>query len=357
MRCFMAIKIGSWLISLVYADRVSGLERVTLEVHKSLAKLRNNDESLFGVLPNGHKVERGFPKHPELNHDFLIKSKHVEAKDVDVLWLNSINPTGFIDIYEAKKSGLRVVTPIFDLFPLQYPEFFIDDSKSLGSFKFWLTWILRISDVLVFTSKSQLELFKTYGFEFHGNIEVIELGASIDGPVFPSVDRDKFALLAVSTIEPRKCYNEILDAFDILCALGFPVTLDIVGRYGWKQENVRARILEHSEFGRSLRWHQNCSDQELEGIYRRTSVSIIASVDEGWGIALEEGLRHGHKLVVRDIPIFKQRKNTNIYYFKSDESLAEKISSVFDKSFKKLENRRTMSNFTEEVLLLMRTLK
>jgi len=342
------IKIGSWVYSLLTADRLSGIERTALEIHACFIRLLRSESLLLGVLPTGAKIPDKFPIYEEIREDKILQSKHGQLGEIDVLWLNSLNPTGFLEILEERKRGLKVVSLVHDLLPLKYPEWF--DKESIKYFKLWLMMVLKISDVLIFTSNIQLDEFKMRNFNFKGRVEVIGLGASIKGPVLPSRTRGSLALLAVSTIEPRKGYQDILEAYDILNALGYPVTLDIVGRYGWEQEELMGRILNHPELGRSLTWHNDCSDLQLTEIYRRTSITIMASFDEGWGLSLEEGLRHGHKIVARDIPIFRQRENTNIFLFNEVNPLIEQILKASKEPFKPLASRRTMQNFTEQLL-------
>lgn len=348
------IKIGSWVYSLLCADRLSGIERTALEVHACFSRLLSPESLLVGILPTGPNIPAKFPIYEEIRRDKLLQSSYANLGDIDVLWLNSLNPTGFSEIVEEKKRGLKVVSFVHDLFPLKYPEYF--DKESIRYFKLWLLMTLKISDVLIFSSNVNLDDFKMRNFNFKGRVEVIGLGASIDGPVLPSRTRSSLALLAVSTIEPRKGYQDILDAYDILNALGYPVTLDIVGRYGWGQEELKNRILNHPELGRTLTWYNDCSDQQLTEIYRRTSVTIMASFDEGWGLSLEEGLRHGHKIVARDIPIFRQRESTNVFFFNEDNPLIEQIVKAFREPFKPIASRRTMQDFTEQVLEVIRDL-
>ena len=348
------IRLGSWIYSLVLADRLSGLERTTLEVHTCFTKLLNSDDFFAGVLPDGLEIPAQYPIFEEIRNDKLLQSTYAKLSDIDVLWLNGLNPQGFSQIMDERKRGLKVVSLVADLFPLKYPEYFI--SEFLNSFKVWILMTLKISDVLVFTSEFQLQFFKMLNFKFEGRVEVIGLGASVAGPVFPCRTRNSHALIAVSTIEPRKGYQEILDAFDVLIAFGYPITLDIVGKYGWNSPKLKERILNHSEFGKTLFWHTKCSDQELTEIYRRTSISIMASYDEGWGLALEEGLRHGHKVIARDIPIFRTRENTNVFFFNREKPLVEQIIKNLEEPFKPLVSWRTMHDFTAQVLQIMREL-
>ena len=80
-------------------------------------------------------------------------------------------------------------------------------------------------------------------------IEWIHLGSDFDKSsnltgipeeadiIFKAIE-SKITFLAVSTIEPRKMYDQILDAFDILWDKNQDISLVIVGRNGWKTEKL-----------------------------------------------------------------------------------------------------------------------
>jgi glycosyltransferase involved in cell wall biosynthesis len=348
----MLAKLGIWLPPLILADRLSGIEKVGVEFQKVVSMSKLSGQRILGVAQTGFEIPYGFPRFEEIRRSQLIKSKVNTVWEVDVLWISGLNPMGFLEIIEARKKGLKVVSSIYDLFPLQYPELF--PREFLKSFKVWLLLTLRVSDVLVFTSQDQINFFYSLGFDFSGSTKLVSLGASVEGPIFPSKDRNPYGILAVSTIEPRKCYGEILDSFETLAALGYPVTLTIVGQYGWEEERVKKRILNHKEFNKSLFWEEHCSDQNLTELYRKNSISVLASKNEGWGFALEEGLRHGHKVVARDIPIFRARENENIKYFDHfDHSLTDQLIEVFETDFVPINDLRTLFHFGEELISIM----
>jgi glycosyltransferase involved in cell wall biosynthesis len=356
MKFSMEFKVGSWLYHLIHADRLSGVERVGLEMHKCFVELMNEKGSFVGVCPKDFSASPNFPKYLEVAKDSLISSKIETVQDVDFLWLNSLNSSGYIEIAKARKHETKVLAMIYDLFPIMYqkemPKLFVD------RFKIWLMLTLNASDYLVFTSEEQLSYFNSLNLNYSGGKTVIGLGASISGPVFPSKIRNPFGLIAVSTIEPRKCYEDILDTFDILRAFGYPITLDIVGRHGWGQEEICNRIRKHEEFGKSLVWHSNCDDSSLLEIYKRTSISIVASKNEGWGLSIEEGIRHGHKVVARDIEIFRSRNNPNIYFFDDrSQPMADTIIQAVETEFIGLTNQRTMMDFSKDLLNLMISMK
>ena len=105
---------------------------------------------------------------------------------------------------------------------------------------------------------------------------------------------DKPFMLSVGTIEPRKNVTALLDAADGLRArFGEALPrLVIVGGYGWKAAEVRARLESGSRNG-TLLWLENLSDGDLGVLYRNALFTVMPSHGEGWGLAVQESLALG----------------------------------------------------------------
>ncbi len=91
-------------------------------------------------------------------------------------------------------------------------------------------------------------------------------------------------ILAVGTIEPRKNYATLLDAYQQLRAeLGDrSPQLVIVGQTGWMSEEVCRRLATAASRG-ELRWIQNITDLELARLYQNASLFTYLSLYEGFG--------------------------------------------------------------------------
>jgi glycosyltransferase involved in cell wall biosynthesis len=96
--------------------------------------------------------------------------------------------------------------------------------------------------------------------------------------------------LAVGTIEPRKNYGIVLDAFEALRADHPAAGLVIVGRPGWHDDLLLER-LRASPVG--VTWRNDVSDGELDELYRGAQAVVVASVTEGFGLPVIEALAHG----------------------------------------------------------------
>ena len=96
-------------------------------------------------------------------------------------------------------------------------------------------------------------------------------------------------VLFVSTIEPRKNLEVLLDAFARLRARGaYDGALVVVGRVGWKSESIIPRLrapgVHHLDY---------VPPTQLASIYRHAELFVFPSIYEGFGFPLLEAMAYG----------------------------------------------------------------
>ncbi len=119
----------------------------------------------------------------------------------------------------------------------------------------------------------------------------------------------------VGTVEPRKGYQQVLRAFELLWKTGNKFNLIIVGKQGWHMEEFAEELQNSPHLNQMLFWPSNVSDEFLEKIYASSTCLIAASIDEGFGLPLIEAAMHKLPIIARDIPIFREVAGENAYYF------------------------------------------
>jgi glycosyltransferase involved in cell wall biosynthesis len=106
-------------------------------------------------------------------------------------------------------------------------------------------------------------------------------------------------VLAVGTIEPRKNYLRLLGAFRGLSEqprfAGWKLVL--VGRAGWKFENIQAEI----RCTPGAIWAGRLSHEELAAAYQHASVFAFPSLYEGFGLPVAEALSFGLPVVTSNV--------------------------------------------------------
>jgi glycosyltransferase involved in cell wall biosynthesis len=140
------------------------------------------------------------------------------------------------------------------------------------------------------------------------------------------------SILMVGTIEPRKGYAQALSAFEQLWKEGRDVNLVIVGKTGWKTEDLVLRLRKHPEAGKRLIWVENASDEILFAMYDAVNGLLMASEGEGFGLPIAEAAQFRKPILARNIPVFREVAEGNALYFTgtTGKDLAAAISAWFD---------------------------
>ncbi|WP_343669757.1 glycosyltransferase [Paraburkholderia heleia] len=254
---------------------------------------------------------------------------------------------------EYRDFGVHLYFLVHDILPVRIPEVFPPGARE--SFERWLN-VVACFDGAVCVSKAvadDLTRWRTeHGLDANGRsfaVAVSHHGADVQNSA-PSGGRpsnaeqtlDAFrarpSFLMVGTLEPRKGYSQVLDAFEHLWNSGVDVNLVVVGREGWKglPEEMRRdipatvnRLTNHPQKGRRLFWLSDISDEYLDEVYASCVCLISGSYGEGFGLPLIEAANHSTPLLLRDIPVFREVAGEHAVYFTSSngEELAAAVQA------------------------------
>ena len=246
---------------------------------------------------------------------------------------------------KMRNHGVNVQFVVYDLLPILLPQHTVKGASEAHSE--WLK-IVSHSDGLACISKSvanelkawlQRQAIKT---SKHFEVSWFHLGAD------PEIDLSKQleslepnaievlqamaakpSFLCVGTLEPRKGHTQVLDAFEQLWLDGVDINLILVGKQGWKVEELIVRLQNHPEKNKRLFWFDGVSDHHLSQIYQSCSCLIAASEGEGFGLPLIEAAHYGIPILARSIPVFQEVAGENAFYFEG--SLPQHLVSTIKK--------------------------
>lgn len=237
-----------------------------------------------------------------------------------------------------KRGGMALHFVVYDLLPLTHPAGFT--GARVRHLQRWARVLAVFADSLLCISlavRGDMERWlgqSAHLVEDELPLRVIPLGGDLPraGPhVEPGaavrviVDqlRPYPWILMVGTVEPRKCYAQVLDALECLWSQeGSAIALVIVGHAGWKTEVLQQRISAHPQLGRLLHWLDDASDQDLTYCYEQAGGVLVASSAEGYGLPIVEALYFGKPVLVRDIAVFREVAGSRVEYFADDRPLA-----------------------------------
>jgi glycosyltransferase involved in cell wall biosynthesis len=159
--------------------------------------------------------------------------------------------------------------------------------------------------VLVISETTRDDLLNCYPIPgLERKVTVIPLGVTPlapAGPLPPGLEPGY--ILAVSTIEPRKNYPRLLEAYRRLRRESLPIIIGdrpgvpelvIAGRPGWAYGDALQRI--NAEPG--VRYLGHVDDPTLSALYQSASVLAFPSLYEGFGLPLLEAMAYGVPAVV-----------------------------------------------------------
>ena len=232
----------------------------------------------------------------------------------------------------AKACGTKVVCVIHDLIPVTHPHLF--DEKLIRNYNLWLDWVIKTADGYMAVSKSTRDLAKTlieeklptqdfarrwFDYFYLGSELNITPGSVVRDSVKKIFDSSLPVYLMVSTIEPRKNHEYLLDAFSELWDKDQDLILCFVGRIGWKCEPLLKRIYSHRELNKRLFMLNDLNDTELEYAYHKSRALVFSSIAEGFGLPVVEAMQRGLPVMVSDIPVFREIGGKYCAYFKLDD--------------------------------------
>lgn len=323
---------------LVENDAKTGIQRV----------VRNILREWLSNPPKGYKVE---PVYAEINKPYCYAKKYtagflkedtdpnrddvVEFSSGDIfLGLDLLYPflaeKHYSFFRKMKNHGVTVKFIVYDLLPILLPNYVVQGAPEAHAR--WLKFVSQSDGAICISQSVALELKewldkervpRSRSFE----IDWFHLGANEEVPITPllgdlkneveaiKVLSENPSFLSVGTIEPRKGHAQILSAFELLWEQGHDVNLVLVGKQGWKVDQLIEKLRKHPELGSHLFWFSGVCDPYLSEIYKHCTCLIAASEGEGFGLPLIEAAHKGIPIIARNIPVFREIAGNHAYYF------------------------------------------
>lgn len=345
------------ITEIVRLDAKTGIQRVTRNFFAGLASI-SRESSLFEVEPfcwteQGVRYAREYARgHLGVPSAAPDEPAQVEPSDL-VFMLDSswLSPERFDDFHaRVHVAGGEVVWMVYDLIPIRFPQ--TCDPGMPPAFKSWSTHAVRTADGFVCISEAtrhDLESFMDDTLDSGIRrpwTRSVHLGCDLS-PSSKQQPSDKGTWLraaiggrpycaALGTIEPRKDYGTIIDAFESLWSQGMDVALVIIGKQGWNVEALMDRINQHPERNRRLFWLQGATDGDVRYLFEGAAALIQASIWEGFGLPLIEAGSLGVPLLVSDIAVFREIAGDGAVYFPVGNvmALAEAVAAMTDGKYR-----------------------
>lgn len=320
-------------------DGKTGIERVVRSVLQELLEnppIGYHVEPIYATAAHGYRYARRFTADFLGLEEISLDDEPIFATADDIFWAPDWVPD-VVQIHERELAllrgqGVKIIFTVYDVLPLTLPE--TTHPSVHEAHMRWLLALARVSSGLICISATVMTNVKKWLTLFGPQTgHAISLGwTTLGSNVIDCEDRKSFrpsaeqsaqlvairrfpAFLMVGTVEPRKGYAQTLAAFEWLWNQGEKLNLVIVGKKGWKVDELAERLVTHPERDRHLFWLQDIDDALLEEVYATSACLLAASLDEGFGLPLIEAARHKLPILARDIPVFREVAGDHASYF------------------------------------------
>ena len=322
---------------LVLEDLKTGIQRVTRSI---LLQLLNNVpkgyviQAVYGDRHTGYKpavMRQDAGGSLSLSRSQEHQGIEVCPGDVflglDFACVTTLKEQNYLS--KLRAAGVKVYFVVYDLLPVQFPRYFPSSTKDFH--ERWLRTLVKFDgaiciskavadDYQAWITANRITVSDTFkatffhlGADLNNSAPSKGLPADAEQALHAFSQRPTF--LMVGTLEPRKGYRQILEAFTLLWQQNQNINLLIVGKVGWNINDVAAILAKHPELNKKLFWLKGISDEYLEKIYAASTCLIAASEGEGFGLPLIESAQYGIPLLLRDIPVFKEVAGDSAFYF------------------------------------------
>jgi glycosyltransferase involved in cell wall biosynthesis len=248
----------------------------------------------------------------------------IDFRPGDLIVLLDVNLRSryWADLQRARAAGARVCLVVHDLIPLSHPG--TVDEGVVREFSRWWRNAAQTVDYFLNNSESTWREVQSHLPTVVGPQRAAEvrggwfrLGNGLHTQSGQATCRDEIrqaflqqhgrpTYVTVGMMSPRKNHALALDALDRLWEHDSAPSLVIVGKYGWRCEEVAQRIRNHREFGRRLFWFESVTDDELDFCYRHATALLTTSFAEGFNLPIVESLSRGTPVLATDIPTHRE---------------------------------------------------
>jgi glycosyltransferase involved in cell wall biosynthesis len=292
----------------------AGIGRYTRELVRALAKLdRSHDYVLFAAAGGQRLVDTGWPP------NFQTHAVPLSDRALAILWHRLRLPlwvelaTGPLDIFHSPDFVLppvrraRTMLTVHDLSFIRYPEC-ADANLRAYLNKVVPRSVQRADFVLADSQNTKNDLVELLGVEFE-KIEVVYPGVEDrfrpieDQPLLEEV-RTRYSLpprfvLGLGTLQPRKNFTGLIEAFADLRFAICDLRLVIAGGKGWLYEEIFATV-ERLGLEEKVVFPGFVADEHLPALYNLADLFVFPSLYEGFGLPPLEAMACGTPVITSD---------------------------------------------------------
>lgn len=198
------------------------------------------------------------------------------------------------------RSRVPVVLTVHDLLPFRHPEYVP------GAYAVILRSLIRFAArtarrVITISEASRADIAR-YLRVPAGRIDVVPLAGSPGDPDGGARPRGAAEVLAVGNRMPHKNFTALIEALARIPEASRP-HLTITGSHG---DDPLSPVVDRLGLGRWVSLRGWLSDDELESLYRTSTLLAFPTLFEGFGLPALEAMARGLPVLASDLPVLRE---------------------------------------------------
>lgn len=287
------------LSDLLAHDKLTGVENYLFHLVRAMALVNGIELTIFsppGIPSERVPINVTVQEHRIFNwfgakYLFSMIQRPKNLNHYDLIHC----PTVMAPFFLRSNKLTKMVMTVHDLVPALYPAF--STVKKRLYYEYALKHIFRLVDHFIVPSQAvKNDLVKLFSVN-PSCISVVYEGVS--ETYHPSPNKKKDYILAVSTIEPRKNFKSIIDAYIYLKKFHhIKEDLVIVGKKGWSCNDV---LSIPNELRKNIIYKGYVPEKILIEIYQNAKLFVYPSFYEGFGLPVAEAMACGCPVVTSNV--------------------------------------------------------
>lgn len=290
----------------LYNRKITGVEIYGIELYQALMK---TEHEIYPVFRMKNTLDNN-PNAIIVNTEsrLLVENYHLQ------LVLRKLRPQiAFFPIFppplNVYNNGIKIVPTIHDL-AFKYYNKTLSLKARLYLVPKYLKALRRADIIITISNSIQSELCRETKIPVYNWGESISKIYDLHNYVFDNSVLNKYGLhernylITVSTIEPRKNVQYLLELWKNLYKQNLSLKLVFVGRNGWEENSIYSHF--SADIKDSVIFTGYVDNDELINLYHYSKSFILLSLYEGFGRTPLEALACGANVIVSDIPSFRE---------------------------------------------------
>lgn len=281
-----------------------GIGRIAHETLRNIYKILKNDIhrtiSVVVFLPSrplpDMPAETDFWKYrvagPSKLWTFIGLPLAMKSEHLDIMY----SPTHYIPRF----TSVPRVMAIMDLSYLKFPDLF--KAKDLFQLRHWTAYaVAHARKIFTISEASKNDIIKTY--QVPKDKVVVTYPGFTMKKVLPTKTYKNY-ILSVGTLQPRKNYTRLIEAFSLFLKANkqkfSDLQLLIIGKKGWLYEDILAAPKKFGVEDR-VNFLDFVPDEELPSFYAHALCFALPSLYEGFGLPVLEAMAYKCPVVVSNV--------------------------------------------------------